>query len=659
MFDGNDSRNITPPLLKCTDVPQFTALQFAASTFRNDPKLHLRHLLSDSNRCNSLITAHITTQEFERQTTSGDDTTDTESSPFLLRRASNPEVGTPGPLRTNKSSGNLRRIILDFSRQHVTGETMELLFDLADRMGLTERMNEMRSGYNINFTERTAVMHHVLRMPRGYDFQSRHPRGNIILGGVHSTLDRIRKFAEDRRRGEIRGCTGKEIKNIVCIGIGGSFAGPQAVYEALRGDAFAAEAAAQGDRTIRFVANVDPVDFDLNSKDLNPEETLVIITSKSFNTPETLQNASIARRWLMKHLCNNKSEDKDNSNGDTTSKEDITEAQIINKHFCAVTLEIEEAEKFGISKENIFPMWDWVAGRFSVWSAAGMLPLSLHYSFDVMKNFLAGGHDIDEHFFDAPLGGNIPVLLGLLGVWNSTFMGYHTRALLPYSHALRRFPSLVQKFDMESNGKRVTAAGIPISFQAGEIDFGEAGSNGQHSFYQLLHQGRTVPADFIGFMESQSSIDEEYSLSKDSATSDGWDGEVEISGHDKLMSNFFAQPDALAYGKSLNDLVQEDVPEYLRQHKVFPGNRPSSSILMTKLDAFAVGQLLAIYEHRTAVQGFIWGINSFDQFGTEIGKVLAKGVRAQLSASRRRGASVQGFNESSRFLLEAYLSHRR
>lgn len=634
MFDGNDSRNITPPLLKCTDVPQFTALQFAASTFRNDPKLHLRHLLSDSNRCLSLMAVHMTTQEFEQ----GQNTTTVDATaPVLL----------PGPLRT-KSSGAQRRIILDFSRQHVTGETMELLFDLADRMGLTERMNEMRSGYNINFTERTAVMHHVLRMPRGYDFQSRHPRGNLILGEVHSVLDRIEKFAEERRLGKIRGCTGKEIKNIICIGIGGSFAGPQAVYEALRGDAFAAEAAAMGDRTIRFVANVDPVDFDLNTKDLSPEESIIIVTSKSFNTPETLQNSNMARRWLVKHLYAKSGVDSD----------DLRDLDIISKHFFAVTLEVDAAESFGIHKDNIFPMWDWVGGRFSVWSAAGILPLSLHFSFDVMKSFLAGGHDIDEHFFDAPLGGNIPVLLGLLGVWNSTFMGYHTRALLPYSHALRKFPSLVQKFDMESNGKRVTAAGMPLSFQAGEIDFGEAGSNGQHSFYQLLHQGRTVPADFIGFMESQSSIDEECTFN-DTSAADGWDGEVNISGHDKLMSNFFAQPDALAYGKSLTDLVQEDVPEYLRQHKVFPGNRPSSSILMTKLDAFAVGQLLAIYEHRTAVQGFIWGINSFDQFGTEIGKVLAKGVRAQLSLSRRRGASVQGFNSSSGFLLEAYLSHRR
>jgi len=295
-----------------------------------------------------------------------------------------------------------------------------------------------------------------------------------------------------------------------------------------------------------------------------------------------------------------------------------------------------------------------------VWSAAGILPLSLHYSYDVIKRIFDGAHDIDEHFFDAPLGGNIPVLLGLLGVWNSTFMGYHTRALLPYSHALRKFPSLVQHFDMQSNGKRVTAAGMPLNFDAGEINFGEAGSNGQHSFYQLLHQGRPVPADFIGFMESQSCIDEVYNTHKKGSVSlDGWDTKLQVSGHDELMSNFFAQPDALAYGKTLNDLIQEGVEEHLRAHKVFPGNRPSSSILMTKLDAFAVGQLLAIYEHRVAVQGFIWGINSFDSFGTDQGRVNAKRVRAQLSASRQRGASVQGFNSSSGFLLEAYLSHGR
>lgn len=299
--------------------------------------------------------------------------------------------------------------------------------------------------------------------------------------------------------------------------------------------------------TLRFVANVDPVDFDLNCRDLNPEETLIIVTSKSFTTAETMQNSRTARRWLVRILLK--------------ASSDLTEADVVRHHFCAISSSPNEAENFGIPKDNIFPMWDWVGGRFSVWSAAGILPLSLHYSYDVIKRLLDGAHDIDEHFFDSPLGGNIPVLLGLLGIWNSTFMGYHTRALLPYSKALHRFPSLVQKFDMESNGKRVTAAGMPLPFHAGEIDFGEAGSNGQHTFYQLLHQGRPVPADFIGFMESQSRIDEVYNSQKKgrASSAEGWDANLEVSGHDELMSNFFAQPDALAYGKTLNDLIQEGV----------------------------------------------------------------------------------------------------
>jgi glucose-6-phosphate isomerase len=257
-----------------------------------------------------------------------------------------------------------------------------------------------------------------------------------------------------------------------------------------------------------------------------------------------------------------------------------------------------------------------------------------------VSEFLDGAHDIDEHFFNAPLRENIPVILGLLGVWNSTFLGYETRALLPYSQAMKRFPAHIQQVDMESNGKRVDIEGNPLPFQAGEINFGEPGTNGQHSFYQLMHQGRVVPADFIGFMESQSPV--------------SLDGEP-VSNHDELMSNFFAQPDALAYGKTLNELV--DVPEKLRQHKVFSGNRPSSSMLLTRLDAFSIGQLLAIYEHRTAVQGFIWNVNSFDQWGVELGKVLAKQVRSQLQSSRKSGAHVQGFNSSTTTLLEAYLAH--
>ena len=273
-------------------------------------------------------------------------------------------------------------------------------------------------------------------------------------------------------------------------------------------------------------------------------------------------------------------------------------------------------------------------------SAVGILPLSLQYSFEVMSDFLAGAHDIDEHFFNDPVRENIPVILGLLGVWNSTFLGYATRALLPYAQALKRLPAHIQQVDMESNGKRVAMDGEPVPFTTGEINFGEPGTNGQHSFYQLIHQGRVVPCDFIGFCESQAPCELE--------------GEP-VANHDELMSNFFAQADALAYGKTMNDVIQEGVAENLREHKVFTGNRPSSSILMTRLDAFAIGQLLAVYEHRTAVQGFIWGINSFDQWGVELGKVLAKQVRSQLSISRKSGATVQGFNKSTTFLLETYL----
>ena len=303
---------------------------------------------------------------------------------------------------------------------------------------------------------------------------------------------------------------------------------------------------------------------------------------------------------------------------------------------------MDKCVAFGIDKENIFGFWNWVGGRFSVCSAVGVLPLSLQYSYDVMASFLDGAHDIDEHFLTANLRDNIPVILGLLGVWNSTFLGYSTRALLPYSQALKRLPAHIQQVDMESNGKRVDIDGNLLPFESGEINFGEPGTNGQHSFYQLMHQGRVVPADFIGFMESQNPV--------------ALEGEP-VSNHDELMSNFFAQPDALAYGKTLNEVAQEGVPEELRHHKVFAGNRPSSSILMTGLDAFAVGQLLAIYEHRTAVQGFIWGINSFDQWGVELGKMLAKQVRTQLSSSRKSGAHVQGFNKSTSSLLEAYLAH--
>ena len=573
-------------MVKCTDSPQWTALQSAAASFQSDDRLHLRHLCSDSARCAGLVATH-----------------------------------------TSAAGGSGReesRIVLDYSRQQVTGETMELLFDLADKTGLTAKRAEMRSGAKINSTEGRSVLHHALRMPKGYDYARHNPTdGASVLSDVHSVRDAIEAFVAKVRSGEHVGSTGKPLKNYVCIGIGGSQLGPEFVAEALRADSTAA-AASEG-RTLRFLANVDPVDFELCTRDLDPEETLVVVISKTFTTAETMLNARTAKRWIIDGLARAGVEDASN---------------VISRHVCAVSTAIDKATAFGIEESNIFGFWNWVGGRFSVCSAVGLVPLSLCFSYDVMSAFLDGAHDMDEHFFDAPLRENIPVLLGLLGVWNSTFLGYSTRALLPYSQALKRLPAHIQQVDMESNGKRVALDGTVLPFQSGEINFGEPGTNGQHSFYQLMHQGRVVPADFIGFCESQSPVD--------------MDGEP-VSNHDELMSNFFAQPDALAYGKTLPDLVAEGVDEALRPHKIFEGNRPSTSMLLTRLDAFAIGQLLAIYEHRTATQGFIWGLNSFDQWGVELGKVLAKQVRAQLNASRKSGASVQGFNSSTSALLEAYI----
>jgi glucose-6-phosphate isomerase len=571
----------SPWILKCTDVPQFDALQNAAAEFQIDDKLHLRNLCNDSSRCAGLTAVHM--------------------------------------------SDGFRKIILDYSRQQVTGETMELLFDLADAVGFTERREAFRSGERINTTEDKAVLHHVLRMPKGYHFSgSVHSLADKILEDIHIVRDQVEAFTERVRSGKHLGVTGKPLKNTIVVSHGGMDLGTDFVHESLAADRPAA-AAAEG-RTLHFLSNVDPVDTFLTTRNLDPAETLVIVVSKDF-TSATL-NARSARHWLLQHLA--------------TKDGIISESRVLERHMFAVTCVNSNFQTIGIPKYNVFKIWDWVIGRYSVCSAAGLLPLSLQYSYPVMTQFLNGAHDMDEHFFNAPLRDNIPVLLGLLGVWNSTFMGYTTRAVLPFSQALKRFPAHVQLIDMESNGKRVALDGVELLHPSGEINFGEPGTSSHHSFFQLMHQGRVVPADFIGFMESQRPME--------------LPGEA-VSSHDEFMSNFFAQPDALAYGKTLVDLMQEGVPDGLREHMVFTGNRPSSSILMTGLDPFSVGQLLALYEHRTAVQGFLWGINSFDQYGLELGKLLAKHVRVQLAASRRTGATVQGFNLSTSSLLEAYLAH--
>lgn len=515
-----------------------------------------------------------------------------------------------------------RGVLLDFSRQNATTQTLDLLFDLADAAGLRKKLAAIASGEHVNATEDRAVLHMALRAPADKKLVV---DGQDVVKDVHEVLSAIKAFSTSIRSGAKLGSTGKPIKNIVSIGIGGSYLGPEYVFEALRYEPVA-KAASEG-RTLRFLANVDPVDVARATSGLNPEETLVIVVSKTFTTAETMLNARTLRKWLV---------------DDLTAK-GVSTADAISKHMVAASSAVPLVQEFGIDRANIFGFWDWVGGRYSVTSAVGILPLALQFGYEITEQFLAGAHDMDEHLLNAPLRSNLPVLMGLLGVWNSSFLGHSSRALLPYSQALLRFSAHIQQVDMESNGKRVTVEGVELPFEAGEVNFGEPGTNGQHSFYQLIHQGRVVPCDFIGFCESQNPV----LLA----------GEP-VSNHDELMSNFFAQPDALARGKSLQDLEAEGVPEHLRTHKHFPGNRPSISLLFPKLDAFSCGQLLALYEHRTVVQGAIWGVNSFDQWGVELGKVLAKQVRTQLQASRSSNAPVQGFNSSTAFLLSKYLAHK-
>eukprot|EP00753_Platysulcus_tardus_P004987 PLAT12812.1.p1 GENE.PLAT12812.1~~PLAT12812.1.p1 ORF type:complete len:582 (+),score=301.19 PLAT12812.1:252-1748(+) len=480
----------------------------------------------------------------------------------------------------------------------------------------------MKAGEHLNLTEDRAVMHVALRAPKGKVLKV---DGEDVVPAVHAVLDRVDTFSTAIRAGELTGVTGKPLTAVVSIGIGGSYLGPEFVYEALRSDP-EGSAAAEG-RKLRFLANVDPIDVTRALDGLDWETTLVCVVSKTFTTAETMLNARTLRKWLL--------------DGAAAHEDDIAEADVTSRHIIAVSANVAGAEAFGINPDNVFGFWDWVGGRYSVSSAVGVVPLALQYGFPIVQSFLAGAHAVDEHFFSAPLRENLPVLLGLLGVWNSSFLKYPARALLPYCQALLKFAPHIQQVDMESNGKRVARDGSVLPFKAGEINFGEPGTNGQHSFYQLIHQGRVIPCDFIGFCRSQRPIE--------------MDGEV-VTNHDELMSNFFAQPDALARGKTLADLEAEGVAAELRPHKVFDGNRPSSSLLLPVLNAYTTGQLLALYEHRTAVQGFIWGINSFDQWGVELGKVLAKQVRKQLSAARKEGAAIAGFNPSTSALLARFLA---
>ncbi|KAI7835527.1 hypothetical protein COHA_010573 [Chlorella ohadii] len=445
---------------------------------------------------------------------------------------------------------------MDFSRQNATPDTVKLLLELAEAADLRGKVDALFSGKHINSTEDRAVLHPALRAPREAVIED---AGKNVVPEVWAVLDKIKAFTERVRSGEWKGVTGQPLTNVVSIGIGGSALGPLFVHTALSTEPEAmAQAAGRG---LAFLANVDPVDAVRALHGLDAERTLVVIVSTN----------------------------------------------------------LKAVAEFGIDPENAFGFWDWVGGRFSVSSAVGMVPLSLHYSFPVMERFLQGMRAMDDHFRSAPLQDNLPALLGLLNVWNSTFLGHSTTAILPYQQALQHFAPHIQQLSMESNGKGVAIDGTRLPYETGEIDFGEPGTNGQHSFYQLIHQ---------------------------------------VSSHEELMCNFFAQPDALAMGKDAATLRAEGVPEHLVPHKTFTGNRPSLSILLPELNAFTLGQLLSLYEHRIATSGFVWGINSFDQWGVELGKVLANKVRAKVQEARsanRAVSAADGFCPSTVRLLNQFL----
>ena len=519
-------------------------------------------------------------------------------------------------LKDRKRSTALRAevdgIVLDYARQNMTLDTWDLLEDLASTAGLTDRIEGLYDGRIMNVTEGRSVLHTALRAPKTSVVTV---DGKNVIPDVHNVLARIRRFSNEIRQGKRLGATGKQITDVVAIGIGGSYLGPEFVYESLRNNPKCAKASAG--RRLRFLANVDPIDVARALEGLNPETTLAIVVSKTFTTAETMLNARSIRAWLVKSLGK----------------------KAVANHMVAVSTNLPAVADFGIDPDNAFGFWDWVGGRYSVCSAVGILPLALQFGFKPLQEFLAGANMMDEHFRKAPLRKNLPVILGLLGVWNSTFLGRPSRALLPYCQALNKFAPHIQQVDMESNGKGVDVNGKALPFVAGEVDFGEPGTNGQHSFYQLIHQGQVIPADFIGFCKSQQPLKV---------------AGHPVSNHDELMANFFAQPDALAYGKTAEQLVSEGVDEAVVPHKVFPGNRPSSSLLLEQLTPQSCGQLLALYEHRTAVQGFIWNLNSFDQLGVELGKVLAKNVVGQLAEARSGSPTFKGQNSSTKWLLKRY-----
>jgi glucose-6-phosphate isomerase len=496
-------------------------------------------------------------------------------------------------------------LFLDFSKNRITDETVMLLGELARERGVEERREAMFRGEHINVSEDRAVLHVALRMPRE---RSLIVDGVDVVKEVHEVLDRMGTFAERVRDGEWRGHTGKAIKNVVNIGIGGSDLGPVMAYEALRHYS-------KREMTFRFVSNIDGTDFAEATRDLDPQETLFIISSKTFTTLETMTNAHSAREWTLAGLGG--------------------EEEGIAKHFVAVSTNADEVSKFGIDTDNMFGFWEWVGGRYSMDSAIGLSTM-LAIGPAQFGELLAGFHAMDEHFQEADSGSNLPMLMGLLSVWYADFFGAETCGVFPYDQYLHRFPAYLQQLTMESNGKHVTLDGEHVDYDTGAIFWGEPGTNGQHSFYQLIHQGtRLIPADFIGFAHSLNELGDH---------------------HDKLMSNVFAQGEALAFGKTAEQVEEEGTAAAVVPHRVMEGNRPSNTILAERLDPQTLGSLVALYEHSVFTQGAIWGIDSFDQWGVELGKELAKAIIPELEAGEEPKLH---HDSSTNALIRKYRNMRR
>jgi len=491
-------------------------------------------------------------------------------------------------------------IYLDYSKNRITDESMALLVQLAEQSGLRERIDAMFAGEHINVSENRPVLHVALRAPKGAQILL---DGKNVVLEVQAVLDKMSDFATRLRSGAWKGHTGRRIRNVINIGIGGSDLGPVMVYEALKH---------YSDRSItfRFVSNVDGTDFVEAVRDLDPAETLFIVSSKTFTTLETMTNAHTARAWSVQGL-----------GGDQKS---------VAKHFVAVSTNATEVAKFGIDTANMFEFWDWVGGRYSTDSAIGLSTM-LAIGPDNFRALLGGFHEMDEHFRNAPFARNLPVIMGLLGIWYNNFFGAQTVAVLPYEQYMKRFPAYLQQLTMESNGKHVTLEGRPVAYDTGPIYWGEPGTNGQHSFYQLIHQGtRLIPCDFIAFAQAINPLGEQ---------------------HDMLLANVFAQGEALAFGKTPEEVKAEGSPDWLLPHRTFEGNRPSNTILLDRLTPAALGKLVALYEHSVFTQGAVWQIDSFDQWGVELGKVLAKRIVPELNAPQ---APALGHDSSTNALIRRY-----